>query len=243
VGPRQVNLIFFGAGDAAEGDGMTEAEWLEGTDLRLMRDFLLASASDRKWRLFAVACCRRLWHHLGTEPSRQSVVVAEQFADGAATEQQLLRAHEQAWPLRGDRSALPLGAWPAEGTAEVLAAYASWLRPKLISEVMVTPVPDSLVSRCYRPNVLRDLFGNPFRPVAVDPAWLSWNGGTVAQLAQVAYEERHLPSGELDAARLAVLADALEEAGCADPEILAHLRGPGPHVRGCWAIDLLLGRT
>jgi hypothetical protein len=72
--------------------------------------------------------------------------------------------------------------------------------------------------------------------------WLSWNGGTVRHLAQAAYEERSLPSGELDTARLAVLADALEEAGCADAAILSHLRGPGPHVRGCWAVDLLLGK-
>jgi hypothetical protein len=91
-------------------------------------------------------------------------------------------------------------------------------------------------------GLLRDVVGNPFRPAAVNPAWLSWNGGAVRRLAQAAYVERNLPAGELDPARLAVLADALEEAGCADPEILAHLRGPGPHVRGCWVIDLLLGK-
>ena len=62
-------------------------------------------------------------------------------------------------------------------------------------------------------------------------------------LAQAAYDERELPSGTLDATRLAVLADALEEAGCPDRTILDHLRGPGPHVRGCWAVDLLLGKS
>jgi hypothetical protein len=56
-----------------------------------------------------------------------------------------------------------------------------------------------------------------------------------------AYEGRVSPAGGLDADRLAVLADALEDAGCADPDLLAHLRGPGPHVRGCWALDLVLG--
>jgi hypothetical protein len=88
----------------------------------------------------------------------------------------------------------------------------------------------------------RCLFGNPFRPVALDPAWLAWNGGLIRQLAQAAYDERQLPSGHLDSDRLAVLADALEEAGCTDPEILGHLRGPGPHTRGCHILDLLLGR-
>jgi hypothetical protein len=65
---------------------------------------------------------------------------------------------------------------------------------------------------------------------------------TVKGLAQAGYEERALPSGELDLARLKVLADALEEAGCTEQSILDHLRGPGPHVRGCWALDLALGR-
>jgi len=76
----------------------------------------------------------------------------------------------------------------------------------------------------------------------VDPSWLAWDGGAVPKLATIAYEERVLPAGTLDPALLAVLADALEEAGCADAELLGHLRGPGPHVRGCWVVDLLLGK-
>jgi hypothetical protein len=64
----------------------------------------------------------------------------------------------------------------------------------------------------------------------------------VVALAQAAYDEREQPSGRLDVARLAVLADALEDAGCDQPDLLGHLRGPGPHVRGCWAVDLLLGK-
>ena len=68
------------------------------------------------------------------------------------------------------------------------------------------------------------------------PAWLSWNGGTVAGLARSVYDERRF-------ADLPILADALEEAGCDNAELLTHLRGPGPHVRGCWALDLLLGKA
>ena len=78
------------------------------------------------------------------------------------------------------------------------------------------------------------------RPVTLNPAWLT---PTVVQLAQAVYEERQLPEGTLDPAHLAVLADALEEAGCTDEAILTHLRGPGPHVRGCHVIDLILGRS
>jgi hypothetical protein len=94
-------------------------------------------------------------------------------------------------------------------------------------------------------TLLRDLFGPlPFRDVPLDPSWLAWNAGTVRRLATAAYEERALPSGELDVGRFAVLADALEEAGCSDSEILGHLREKGGvHVRGCWAVDLLLGKS
>jgi hypothetical protein len=90
--------------------------------------------------------------------------------------------------------------------------------------------------------LVRCVFGNPFRPVPIDPHWLKWNGGTIPKLAQEIYDERHLPEGTLDNNRLAVLADALEETGCADTDILDHCRKPGTHVRGCWVVDLLLGK-
>lgn len=92
-------------------------------------------------------------------------------------------------------------------------------------------------------RLLHCLIGNPFRLARVRPAWLTWDGGTVPRLAQAAYHERHLPTGTLGADRLTVLADALEEAGCIDQDILSHLRGPGPHFRGCWVVDLVLGKT
>ena len=91
-------------------------------------------------------------------------------------------------------------------------------------------------------RLLCELFGNPFHPVALDPAWLAWNGGTVAKQAAAAYTERELPSGHLDQGHLAVLADALEDAGCNEAELLGHLRSAGPHVKGCWAVDAVLGK-
>jgi hypothetical protein len=82
-------------------------------------------------------------------------------------------------------------------------------------------------------NILRDVFGNVFRPVTLNPTWLTSN---VLTLAQEIYDNRSFD-------RLPSLADVLEEApGCDNPEILAHCRGPGPHVRGCWALDLVLGK-
>jgi hypothetical protein len=90
---------------------------------------------------------------------------------------------------------------------------------------------------------LRDIFTNPFGAMPrIVPSWLAWNDGIVQKLAHAIYEERALSGGTLDNSRLVVLADALDEAGCDQPDLLAHLRSPGPHVRGCWAIDLLLGK-
>jgi len=82
-------------------------------------------------------------------------------------------------------------------------------------------------------SLLRDVFGNPFRPAVVDPAWLAWNDGTVVKMARVIYDEKQFDDVPL-------LADALEEAGCADDEILSHCHGP--HVRGCWVVDAILGK-
>jgi hypothetical protein len=94
--------------------------------------------------------------------------------------------------------------------------------------------------RAAHVRFLRDIFGNPFRPLhVIDPAWLAWDGGTLLKLAQAAYEERRLPDGTLDSARFAILRDALEEAGCDNPDLLGHCREPGEHVRGCWLLDLL----
>ena len=80
---------------------------------------------------------------------------------------------------------------------------------------------------------LRDIFGNPFRPVAVDPTWLT---STAVALARGIYDDRAFD-------RLPILADALQDAGCENADVLDHCRGPGPHVRGCWVVDLVLGKS
>ncbi len=87
--------------------------------------------------------------------------------------------------------------------------------------------------------LLRDIVGNPYRPSTLAPVFQT---PEVLTLARAAYGERGLPGGHLDPGRLAVLSDALEELGCEDDALLAHLRSPGPHVRGCWALDLIIGK-
>jgi hypothetical protein len=94
-------------------------------------------------------------------------------------------------------------------------------------------------------DLLRDIIGNPFRPSPpLPPPVLAWNDGTVKRIAEGVYDDR-LPDGTLDPSRLALLADAVLDAGagCDDEELLSHLRSPGPHYRGCWGVDIILGRS
>jgi hypothetical protein len=106
----------------------------------------------------------------------------------------------------------------------------------------LTGPEESLTLEGGQCSLLRDLFGSPFRSVALDSAWLAWRGGLLSRLAPAAYEQRQLPSGHLDPERLAVLADALEKAG-ADASLVAHLPEAGPHWRGCWAVDVTRKRS
>jgi len=84
-----------------------------------------------------------------------------------------------------------------------------------------------------RAHFLRDIFGNPFRPVSFEPAWRTSN---VVSLAKSMYESR-------DFSAMPILSDALQDAGCDHADILDHCRGPEPHVRGCWVVDLVLGKA
>jgi hypothetical protein len=219
---------------------MTEAEWLECTDPERMLAFLESKVSSRKRRLFGCACVRRVWRLLRDSRSHKAVEVAEQFADELADESQLARAYEAAMQLWGRERGLLLAAVSAAWRVTLLRrdefgdAAEKASRRAAEAEGWTAPAP-----RPAQVSLLRDIFGNPFRPRVLDP---SWRTPTVTALARAAYEERGLPAGSLDCDRLAILTDALEDAGCDSADILSHLRGPGPHVRGCWVLDLLLGK-
>ncbi len=252
-----------------------------------MLESLRGKVSDRKLRLFACACCRHIWHMLIDDRSRKAIEVAERFADGMATLQELedaanalnaafhtandvlnaadnadasalydpdtATAFEAARPtadaLEAARTLLGSGRnhyFPFRATWHVVNAdaheaavgAANCLYTSVVgdagSDIAARKAASKFICQ-YRRNLFRDIFGNPLCRVAIDPTWLAWNDGTVIKLAQVIYDERTFQC-------LPVLADALEEAGCMDADILAHCRQPGKHVRACWVVDLLLGK-
>jgi hypothetical protein len=227
---------------------MTEAEWLSGEDPIPMLDFLRGRASDRKFRLFSTACCRRIWPLLAHDTHRRAVERAEQFADGLTTLAKMQSASRSAGRHRdrykteydqmlvGPRNLVFSATHPDAYSAAYDASSDKFWVVKFWGYVVgLREESDSTDSG----RLIQEIFGNPFRLELIEPAWLT---PAVKQIAQAAYDERILPAGNLDPARIAILADALEEAGCMNRAILGHLRSPNSHVRGCWLVDSVLGR-
>lgn len=222
---------------------MTEAEWLASADPGPLLHWVRGKVSDRKLRLFAVACCRSADLERIDTAAGRAVEAAERFADDRVTESRLAEVHREYQPHRS-RDASDL--WQFSRGSELAAREVS--QPDAWAAAWDVAWSARVVARDGSPGrhwdderrtqavLLREILGNPFRPSSVDPAMLMWNGGTVPNLARTIYDDRSFD-------RLPVLADALEDAGRTDAELVAHVRGRGPHVRGCWGLDLLTGRT
>jgi hypothetical protein len=198
---------------------MTEAEWLACQDPKRMLDFLRRSqVSGRKLRLFAVACCRALKAVESGVVPEPVLRLVERWADGEADDADLAGVRAQA-ETQAMRILLAAPFWEA---APGMSRWALSCRK---------------VDAGAQAALLRDLVGlQLFRPLAVPTPSLAWGDGLIAKLAEAIYDE-----GAFD--RLPVLADAVEEAGCTDADLLGHCRGPGPHVLGCWALDALLEKS
>ena len=174
------------------------------------------------------------------ERSRHAVIVAEKWADHLVVEnerQEAQAAAQDVW----DNEANVIGADDsAAWSADVLVRgefigdqwvfqNERWASMVASGVLEVAGIQEQPVQASY----IRCLIGNPFRPVSVDPSWLT---STVVTLAEGIYQERAFD-------RLPILADALQDAGCDNDDILTHLRSEGPHARGCWCLDLLLGKS
>jgi hypothetical protein len=245
------------------------AAWLSSSNpWPMLRILQTLEGSDRKLLLFGCVCCRRIWDLVQDPRSRQGVEAVEAFVDGQLDPQTTERAylaalyaaeerkdyahwacmfpatHEYLRQLeRGGHYQFLLTAYPFLGGDHHMhcAWHAAYMAASAASPVESEVLADEELAA--QASLLRDLFGDPFGLIDRSPDWAT---PQILSLAQAAYEHRVAADSSrpgyllLDRARLAVLADALEEAGCTTQEVLQHLREPRDHARGCWAVDLLL---
>jgi hypothetical protein len=233
---------------------MTEPEWLTCANPQPMLMFLRGKVSERKLRLFAVACCRR-FTVFSVGRLGQGVEVAEQFADGRAGEGERRAVLNKVRSFGQDYDEdynLALAVAEVVGRdddardlfdlchAASLAVCSALESPvdgaALASQLLRLPVANGLPrvgERAAQADLVREIFGNPFRRVRPEPSWLLVNDGSAGHLARMSYDDR-------DWTRMPYLGDALEDAGCADHAILTHCRSNSQHVRGCWVVDQLL---
>jgi hypothetical protein len=229
---------------------MTEEEWLASTNPREMLESVAEQARIRKLRLFACACCRQVQNPFVPQLMVRAVAAAEAAADDELGDAELASVADVVnAAVESARGSCPNGsgyllhlclavAWAAvpRGRAGDAARHASEGAARAAADLperMPRERPPEYVDELgAQADLCRDIFGNPFREVGFDPAWLT---SDVLALAKGMYESR-------DFGAMPILADALQDAGCEDEEILAHCREPREHVRGCWVIDLLLGK-
>jgi hypothetical protein len=210
---------------------MTETEWFSGTEPYQLVTGIQSLASDRKLRLFACHCCYRIWRLLSDPSLQRAVLIAEQFADGRATKEQRLEVRQAIRPGNRPRSFL-LGAWnAARATTRSRARDAATDAPGA-SEMAIAwrrgryDGAAGWQERLAQVKLLRHIVGNPFQ-AAPDASF----GSSAVQLADAIYSGQDCSFA---------LHDALLEAGHA--ELAEHFREPY-HPKGCWALDLILGKS
>ncbi len=201
---------------------------------------------DRRCRLLVTAAIRRIWAHIPDRRSREAVELFETYLDdgdiakGERAMDSSVEAHLDAYEAGGPETAATVIARIVRGTV-FTGEYASsspidkfryyWF--VALCDLANIDGISSETNEEFHFRLFHDIFGNPFRPVVPDP---SWRTEAVVALATGIYEDRAFE-------QMPVLADALEDAGCANPDVLAHCRSGGPHARGCWVVDLLLGKA
>jgi hypothetical protein len=221
---------------------VTEEEWLAATDpIPMLSVCVHGGAIERGYRLWAVGCTRRIWPLVNSKWLRECILAAEQFADGDIPADVVEDHSRRAWDFY--HGGAVVGSSLALRDAAAAVGCCLCTRPPMPAvggyvlcalEVATRATERDAAVRAEmvaQANLLRCVFGNPFRPVAADPAWFT---STAVSLAAGIYTDRAFD-------RLPILADALQDAGCDNADLLDHCRGPGPHARGCWVVDLILG--
>jgi hypothetical protein len=221
------------------------------------------SVSERKWRLIASAVFRSVGDLFPDEQAQQVLPILAQWADEEISHKDVVKAIKPVTTLlrsitrsvaTGSGAALQTVAgalrWYLHGDSNpslVMAmaseARARFFRARGTNRLLSEPVTEAYVqareasdAECTRQaDLVRCILGNPFRPTRLEPTWLDAHDGAARRVAQAIYDDHAF-------ADLPVLADALEDAGCTDDAVLSHCRAPGPHARGCWVVDLVLGK-
>jgi hypothetical protein len=202
-------------------------EWLACTNPDPMLRFLWPKKQKRKLALFGVGCCRHIARLCSDERGLIAIDIAERYADRKAKINEVRVARRNA---REDASGIarPLGHY----VHEIAVLYNAAFNAFLVSEYALKAASDQAAEKAFQCALLREIFGDPFQRIRIKKSWLT---ATVRPLAEAIYAERTFDM-------LPILADALEEAGCTNADILDHCRRPGKHVRGYWAVDLILGK-
>jgi len=217
---------------------MMESEWLTSTDPIAMLHFLMGKVSDRKLRRFACRCCRHpvVWDLLQRRSAEELVEVAERYVEGDATWDQVIHAAQIApqgtlsgGTRRGHRPqprhlrTASQAQRAALSLADANAFHAAWGTITIAANLLES-------SPC---DLMREMCGPlPFWLIEIDPTWRT---PLVMQLTHQ-IEMMH------DYGLMPILCDALQDAGCMDAELIAHCQAQTVHVRGCWVMQLLLGR-
>jgi hypothetical protein len=220
---------------------MTEAEWLAAErPLELLRYLHKATDMfDRKFRLFGVACCRRVAEQIPEFALSEVIDGCERLADNFVSSRLTsLRRTADGIIQRARFVEMESDVESVEYAMAVCQLTEYPIEPEHCADSCMQALcgHDDYDAGCgemlFQVDLLRDIVGNPFRPVLFDPAWRTQ---TAVLLARGMYESR-------DFGAMPILADALQDAGCDNDDVLNHCRGPGPHVRGCWVVDLVLGK-
>jgi hypothetical protein len=214
-----------------EGFAMTEAEWLDSNEPRHMLHFLKGRTSERKLRLFSCACCWHIEHLIRNQCALRVLESSERFADHNMSRDDFredwARCFEGVFDTPSPDAAVAWAGHDPIHVRDVLMALEEIARGLVLDQRT-----DVRVELRTQATMMRDIFGYVVHHAVIDTCWKT---DTVLTMARHSYSDRAFD-------RLPILADALEEAGCSDDAILEHCRGPGPHVRGCWVVDLLLGK-
>jgi hypothetical protein len=189
--------------------------------------------SARKLRLFLCACCRHMWPRIAQEVHRQSVEIGELFADGLVTDDVRKATYDLAKRTIGAGHSCCVPCSSEQVSVKTVRFEAKCAAgPQVKQGSLEKDIAFTRHNQLHNALLLRDVFGDIFRPVVFSPAW---RADTVVSLARTMYDSREFSA-------MPILADALQDAGCDNCDILDHCRGPGPHVRGCWVVDLVLGK-